>query len=85
MRSYEGPAESDVPGPSTVLPLPWNTVVKKGRRISLPFFSRDGHDDPVLMSNFFAPLKGLTELASTCSSGSLEQPVPGGPEDKRKR
>ncbi|KAJ8359374.1 hypothetical protein SKAU_G00158990 [Synaphobranchus kaupii] len=46
---------------------------KKGRRIFLPLFSPV--DDPVLLSNFYAPLEELTELVVACSRSAPQQPA----------
>lgn len=84
-RSTESPANSDTPGPSTVHHSSWTSVVKKGRRISLPLFSPDEDTDSVPVSNFFAPLEKLIELAATDTPTVPEQPVPVGSKAGRKR
>ncbi|XP_073345435.1 uncharacterized protein [Pagrus major] len=61
------PAE-DVPGPFEPHSPSWASVVRKGKRVSLPLFTPEDDDlDPVPLHNFFTPLERLTELAATCS------------------
>jgi hypothetical protein len=75
----DGPSSANADHRTSDAPFSsWTTAVKKGRRVSLPFFSPDldeYDDDFIPLSNFFTPLEKLAGLPATSSLTAQEQPI----------
>lgn len=68
------PAGVDITGSSDVHSPSWTTVVKRGRRVSLPLFAPE---DDIPLSNCFTPLSDyLAEPAAACPRRLPEQQAP---------